>query len=134
MRLYEQGKITAEEYAEEREKLGKSLEIRKKVKKKRSVRYKNVLIDQELGTEVKNIQQAYTDWKRTSERLKLADIGVTVKGHSKEGGKGSSSLFATTPLPSCLVKRTSYLSGILIVQPFSSFTYAGVIPLAYGSG
>ena len=93
LRLYEQGKITAEEYAEEREKLGKSLEIRKKVKKKRSVRYKNVLIDQELGTEVKNIQQAYTDWKRTSERLKLADIGVPGKGHSKEGGKGSTSLF-----------------------------------------
>ena len=93
LRLYEQGKITAEEYAERREELEKEYAIHKKVKKKRSVRYKNVLIDQELGTEVKNIQQAYTDWKRTSERLKLADIGVTGKGHSKEGGKGSTSLF-----------------------------------------
>ena len=93
LRLYEQGKITAKEYAEEREKLGKSLEIRKKVKKKRSVRYKNVLIDQELGTEVKNIQKAYTDWKRKSEGYKLQDIGVTGRGHSKEGGKGSTSLF-----------------------------------------
>jgi hypothetical protein len=93
LRLYEQGKITAEEYAEEREKLGKSLEIRKKVKKQRSVRYKNVLIDQELGTEVKSIQQGYTDWKRKSEGYKLGDIGVTGRGHSKEGGKGSTSLF-----------------------------------------
>ena len=70
-----------------------SSKILKRVKKKRLVRVNNVLIDQELGTEVKSIQKAYIAWKRKCEGLSLSDIGVTGRGHSKEGGKGSSNLF-----------------------------------------
>ena len=65
---------------------------KKPVKKKRTVRYKNLLIDQELGTEVDTIQTAYTKWKNTCQGLSLADIGVTGKGHKKDGSAGKSTL------------------------------------------
>ena len=91
LRLYEQGKITAEEYAERREELEKEYAIEKKVKKKRSVRYKNLLIDQELGTEVDPIQKAYTKWRTKCNGLSMADIGVTGRGNRE--GAGSKNLF-----------------------------------------
>ena len=57
---------------------------KKPVKKKRTVRYKNLLIDQELGTEVDPIQKAYTKWRTKCNGLSMADIGVTGRGN-KEG-------------------------------------------------
>lgn len=62
------------------------------VKKKRMVKVKNALIDQELGKEIGTIQRQYTQWKNECQGLTLADIGVTGRGHKKDGSAGSDSL------------------------------------------
>ena len=64
---------------------------KKPVKKKRTVRYKNLLIDQELGTEVDTIERAYAKWRTKCNSLSMADIGVTGRGNKE--GAGSKNLF-----------------------------------------
>ena len=62
------------------------------VKKKRMIQFKNALIDQELGEEIGTIQRQYTKWKNECRGLTLADIGVTGRGHKKDGSAGSDTL------------------------------------------
>ena len=62
-----------------------------KVKKKRMIQFKNALIDQELGEEIGTIQRQYTKWKSDC-GISLADIGVTGRGHKKDGSAGSDTL------------------------------------------
>ena len=61
------------------------------VKKKRLVRIKNLLVDQELGEEVDSIQRAYINWKQEC-GIGLSDIGITGRGHDKEGISGRDTL------------------------------------------
>lgn len=64
----------------------------KPVKKKRMVQVKNAFINQELGEKIDPIQRAYTKWKNDCGGLKLSDIGITGKGHKKDGSSGTESL------------------------------------------
>ena len=61
------------------------------VKKKRMIQFKNSLIDQELGEEIGTIQKQYTQWKRDCS-ISLGDIGITGRGHKKDGSAGSDTL------------------------------------------
>ena len=62
------------------------------IKKKRLLQYKNVLISQELGEEFDTIQDEYSDWKTKIEGLSEASIGITGRGHKKDGSAGRKTL------------------------------------------
>ena len=61
------------------------------VKKKRMIQFKNALIDQELGEEIGTIQKQYTKWKSDC-NISSGDIGLTGRGHKKDGSAGSDTL------------------------------------------
>jgi len=66
--------------------------LKAEMKKGRTFQFRNMTINQEFGTLHDKVQKEYIDWKKTCKNLKLADIGITGRGHEKGGGKGKSSL------------------------------------------
>ena len=57
---------------------------KKPVKKVRTITYKDMLVDQELGEEVKPIQQAFLDWKNDCKGIGSKAMGITGRGHKKD--------------------------------------------------
>ena len=56
-------------------------------KKKRVIRLKNMMIDQESNVEIGPIQREFLNWQSTCNGLTLADIGITGRGHAEGKGK-----------------------------------------------
>jgi len=70
----------------------KKIILKAPVKKTRFFRYKTMLFNQEFGTLHDKVQQEYIDWKKTLESKGLADIGITGRGHRKDGSQGKKTL------------------------------------------
>ena len=70
----------------------KKIILKAPVKKTRFFRYKTMLFNQEFGTLHDKVQQEYIDWKQTLEGKGLADIGITGRGHRKDGSQGKNTL------------------------------------------
>jgi hypothetical protein len=51
-----------------------------------------MLFNQEFGTLHDKVQQEYIDWKKALESKGLADIGITGRGHRKDGSQGRDTL------------------------------------------